>query len=172
MKEGADTRTHREFLLYAFSCATLIKDDPFVDYSHRTAAQTVLVSIALLCIMGVICSLTTKTLHRIVLWFAPVNSKLRICKYYLKSGELIGLLPSSPSNHWHLYCHPSLDTRKTIRPLGFHYCDRRIWMGVEVFFIPSRLLVGSMDNDRLRWDYSVCSCIRCQLRSRVTNTSW
>lgn len=25
--------------------------------------------------MGVICSLTTKSLHRIVLWFAPVNRK-------------------------------------------------------------------------------------------------
>lgn len=25
--------------------------------------------------MGVICSLTTKSLHRIVMWFAPINSK-------------------------------------------------------------------------------------------------
>jgi hypothetical protein len=42
----------------------------------RTAAQTVFVSIGLLCVMGVICSLTTKNLHRIVIWFAPINSKL------------------------------------------------------------------------------------------------
>lgn len=41
---------------------------------NRTALQTVLLSIALLCIMGIICSLTTKSLHRIILWFAPINS--------------------------------------------------------------------------------------------------
>ena len=40
----------------------------------RTALETVLVSIAVLCILGVICSLTTKSLHRIILWFAPINS--------------------------------------------------------------------------------------------------
>lgn len=39
----------------------------------RTALQTVLLAILLLCIMGVICSLTTKSLHKIVIWFAPIN---------------------------------------------------------------------------------------------------
>lgn len=40
----------------------------------RTAMQTVALSIVILCVLGVICSLTTKTLHRIVFWFAPINS--------------------------------------------------------------------------------------------------
>ncbi|OQE10933.1 hypothetical protein PENVUL_c003G04626 [Penicillium vulpinum] len=44
-----------------------------------TALQTVLVSIAILCILGVICSLTTKSLHRIILWFAPINIVATIC---------------------------------------------------------------------------------------------
>ncbi|PIG88281.1 amino acid permease [Aspergillus arachidicola] len=43
-------------------------------YSYSpTALETVLLSILLLCILGAICSLTTKTLHRIVYWFAPIN---------------------------------------------------------------------------------------------------
>jgi hypothetical protein len=41
--------------------------------ADRTAVQTVLLSITLLCIMGIICSLTTKSLHGIILWFAPIN---------------------------------------------------------------------------------------------------
>jgi len=43
-------------------------DDP------RNALQTVLLAILCLCIMGVICSLTTRSLHKIILWFAPINS--------------------------------------------------------------------------------------------------
>ncbi|PKY08258.1 amino acid transporter [Aspergillus campestris IBT 28561] len=43
-------------------------------YSYSpTALDTVLLTILLLCILGVICSLTTKSLHRIILWFAPIN---------------------------------------------------------------------------------------------------
>ena len=38
-----------------------------------TAWQTVLVSILTLFVFGIVCSLTTKALHRIVLWFAPIN---------------------------------------------------------------------------------------------------
>ncbi|MCJ1244616.1 hypothetical protein MMC30_001814 [Trapelia coarctata] len=38
------------------------------------AVQTVLLAILCLCIMGVICSLTTRSLHKIILWFAPINS--------------------------------------------------------------------------------------------------
>ncbi|KAK2878144.1 hypothetical protein FQN49_001119 [Arthroderma sp. PD_2] len=52
------------------------------SYSYKpTALQTVLLSVALLCIMGVICSLTTKSLHRIILWFAPINilASIAIC---------------------------------------------------------------------------------------------
>ncbi|TKA58158.1 hypothetical protein B0A55_12175 [Friedmanniomyces simplex] len=38
-----------------------------------TAAQTVLVALLTLLVFGAICSLTTKALHRVVLWFAPIN---------------------------------------------------------------------------------------------------
>ena len=38
-----------------------------------TALQTVLLAILILIVMGFICSLTTKSLHKIVLWFAPIN---------------------------------------------------------------------------------------------------
>lgn len=39
----------------------------------RTALQTVLLALALLCAMGCVCSLTTRSLHKIVMWFAPIN---------------------------------------------------------------------------------------------------
>jgi len=38
-----------------------------------TAVQTVLVALLTLFVFGVVCSLTTRALHRIVLWFAPIN---------------------------------------------------------------------------------------------------
>lgn len=43
------------------------------DRDTRTSLQTVFLSIVILCILGVISSLTTKSLHRIILWFAPIN---------------------------------------------------------------------------------------------------
>jgi len=44
------------------------------NYAYApTAAQTVLVALLTLCVFGTICSLTTKALHRIILWFAPIN---------------------------------------------------------------------------------------------------
>ncbi|KAI9797080.1 MAG: hypothetical protein M1825_006263 [Sarcosagium campestre] len=44
------------------------------QYSYEpTALHTVLLTIVLLCVMGAICSLTTRILHRIILWFAPIN---------------------------------------------------------------------------------------------------
>ncbi|KAK7727474.1 polyamine transporter tpo5 [Botryosphaeria dothidea] len=38
-----------------------------------TALQTVLLAILILCLFGTICSLTTRALHKIILWFAPIN---------------------------------------------------------------------------------------------------
>ncbi|RDW86801.1 amino acid permease [Aspergillus mulundensis] len=51
-------------------------DSRLVDggYSYTpTAWDTVRLSIALLIFLGVICSMTTKSLHRIFVWFAPIN---------------------------------------------------------------------------------------------------
>ncbi|KAL1609435.1 polyamine transporter tpo5 [Nothophoma quercina] len=39
------------------------------------AHQTVLLAIFVLCLFGTICSFPTEWLHRIILWFAPINSK-------------------------------------------------------------------------------------------------
>ncbi|KAF2211392.1 hypothetical protein CERZMDRAFT_85555 [Cercospora zeae-maydis SCOH1-5] len=35
--------------------------------------QIVLIALLMLCVFGVICSLTTKGLHRLIIWFAPIN---------------------------------------------------------------------------------------------------
>ncbi|KAI9868304.1 MAG: hypothetical protein M1813_005747 [Trichoglossum hirsutum] len=61
-----------------------------------TALQTVLLSIALLATMGVICSLTTRSLHKIILWFAPINilASISICV------ALLILTPNKQSAKW------------------------------------------------------------------------
>ncbi|KAJ6092500.1 hypothetical protein N7486_007789 [Penicillium sp. IBT 16267x] len=56
------------------ACVSMNSDLVDGQYSYSpTALQKVLVSIGILCVLGVICSLTTKSLHRIILWFAPIN---------------------------------------------------------------------------------------------------
>jgi hypothetical protein len=42
-----------------------------------TAEITVAVSIACLFVMGLICSFPTLWLHKVFMWFAPINSKYR-----------------------------------------------------------------------------------------------
>lgn len=63
---------------------------------HSTALQIVLLSIAILIIFGIICSLTTKTLHEVVIWFAPINilASLAICI------ALLILTPNKQSFKW------------------------------------------------------------------------
>ncbi|CAG7921766.1 unnamed protein product [Penicillium olsonii] len=62
------------------ACVSMNSDLIDGKYTYEpTALQTVLLSIAILCILGVICSLTTKSLHRIILWFAPINIIATIC---------------------------------------------------------------------------------------------
>ncbi|KAJ5808576.1 hypothetical protein N7474_009845 [Penicillium riverlandense] len=62
------------------ACVSMNSDLVDGKYSYTpTALETVLVSIGLLCIIGIICSLTTKTLHRIILWFAPINMTATVC---------------------------------------------------------------------------------------------
>ncbi|KAJ5095580.1 hypothetical protein NUU61_004936 [Penicillium alfredii] len=62
------------------ACVSMNSDLVDGKYSYSpNALQTVLVSIGMLCVIGFICSLTTKTLHRIILWFAPINILATIC---------------------------------------------------------------------------------------------
>ncbi|RMY65505.1 hypothetical protein D0863_09074 [Hortaea werneckii] len=52
------------------------------EYNYSpTAAQTVMVALLTLCVFGTTCSLTTRALHRIILWFAPINvlATIAIC---------------------------------------------------------------------------------------------
>ncbi|THC98593.1 hypothetical protein EYZ11_001945 [Aspergillus tanneri] len=46
-----------------------------MNYSYSpTPVHTVVLAIFLLILLGLVCSRSTKTLHRIVFWFAPINS--------------------------------------------------------------------------------------------------
>ncbi|KAL4765450.1 amino acid permease [Aspergillus foveolatus] len=63
--------TVSQMLLAAVSMNSKLVDG---SYSYTpTAWDTVRLSIALLIFLGVICSMTTKSLHRIFIWFAPIN---------------------------------------------------------------------------------------------------
>ncbi|KKA23478.1 Amino-acid permease [Rasamsonia emersonii CBS 393.64] len=86
--------TVSQMLLACVSMNSTFKDGQY-SYSP-TALETVLVSIGLLCVMGVICSLTTKSLHRIVLWFAPINilASIGIC------AAILLLTPEKQSAKW------------------------------------------------------------------------
>ena len=41
----------------------------------RTAGQTVVLALVVLGAMGCVCSLTARSLHRVVMWFAPINGR-------------------------------------------------------------------------------------------------
>lgn len=54
-----------------------------------TPIHTVLLSLAVLVVFGIICTLSTKKLHQIILWFAPINILATI-------GICIALLVCTP----------------------------------------------------------------------------
>ncbi|KAL2800717.1 amino acid/polyamine transporter I [Aspergillus keveii] len=69
--------TVSQMLLAAASMNSKLVDG---DHSYiPTAWDTVRLSIALLIFLGIICSMTTKSLHRIFIWFAPINITATIC---------------------------------------------------------------------------------------------
>lgn len=55
-------------------------DDGTYAYAP-TPAQTVMLALLTLIVFGTVCSLTTRALHRIILWFAPINvlASISIC---------------------------------------------------------------------------------------------
>ncbi|KAF1963626.1 amino acid transporter [Byssothecium circinans] len=61
-----------------------------------TALQTVLLAILVLCLFGTICSFPTNWLHRIILWFAPINIIASICICI----SLLILTPEKQSAKW------------------------------------------------------------------------
>lgn len=60
------------------------------------AHQTVLLAIFVLCMFGTICSFPTNWLHRIILWFAPINIIASICICI----ALLILTPNKQSAQW------------------------------------------------------------------------
>ncbi|KAF2670801.1 amino acid permease, variant [Microthyrium microscopicum] len=79
--------------------AAVVMNGPIVDgKSDFTPSnyQLVLISILILCLFGAICSLTTKNLHRVVLWFAPINvlASVSICI------ALLVLTPNKQNASW------------------------------------------------------------------------
>ncbi|KAK7513129.1 amino acid permease, variant [Phyllosticta citriasiana] len=89
----------------AYSVAQMVLAAAVMTSSQRTdgtysfapsALQTVLLAILVLCLFGVICSLTTRALHRIVLCFAPINvlASVSICI------ALLVLTPDKQSAKW------------------------------------------------------------------------
>ncbi|KZM26784.1 amino acid transmembrane transporter [Ascochyta rabiei] len=60
------------------------------------AHQTVLLAIFVLCLFGAICSFPTNWLHRIILWFAPINIIASICICI----ALLILTPNKQSASW------------------------------------------------------------------------
>jgi hypothetical protein len=79
---------------------------------NRQAHQTVLLAIFVLCLFGTICSFPTNWLHRIVLWFAPINSTKRVALVGAKTNAtaviasiciciaLLILTPNKRSPQW------------------------------------------------------------------------
>ncbi|KAF2195336.1 amino acid permease 2 [Zopfia rhizophila CBS 207.26] len=79
--------------------ATAVMHSTFVDGVPSftpTALQTVLLAILVLCLFGTICSLTTHSLHKIVMWFAPINILASICICI----ALLILTPNKQSAKW------------------------------------------------------------------------
>ncbi|KAI9814289.1 MAG: hypothetical protein M1832_005929 [Thelocarpon impressellum] len=79
------------------ACASMNSGFMGEKYSYTpTPIQTVLVSILTLTIVGVICSLTTNSLHKIIIWFAPINilATISICV------ALLVLTPEKQSARW------------------------------------------------------------------------
>ncbi|KAF2271370.1 amino acid permease-like protein [Westerdykella ornata] len=61
-----------------------------------TALQTVLLAILVLCVFGCVCSFPTNWLHKIVLWFAPINITASVCICI----ALLVLTPNKQSAKW------------------------------------------------------------------------
>ncbi|KAF7713040.1 Amino acid permease [Penicillium ucsense] len=102
--------TIAQMLLACISMNTAFSDGQYA-YSP-TALHTVMVSIGVLLGLGVICSLTTKSLHRIVIWFAPINIVATICICFF----LLYLTPDKQPASW----------------VFFHFTDGSGW-GSKVF---------------------------------------
>ncbi|KAE8454010.1 hypothetical protein EG329_007786 [Mollisiaceae sp. DMI_Dod_QoI] len=66
-------------------------DDATGTFAYTpTAEHTVGISVAILIIMGIICSFPTKWLHEFIMWFAPVNTLLTLTPNLNSASEVFG----------------------------------------------------------------------------------
>jgi succinate dehydrogenase hydrophobic anchor subunit len=81
---------------FLHSCRKMLTliPNPNTDTKHREAYQTVLLAIFVLCLFGTICSFPTNWLHRIILWFAPINSTSRIQSPRQASANMTAVIAS------------------------------------------------------------------------------
>ena len=128
----------------------------------RTAWDTVRLSIALLIFLGVICSMTTKSLHRIFIWFAPINSMSLGLVMVIHISHTL-----SHRNGHHLHRTFMQHSGQATSHVGVHSRHRRLRLGFQALFLPPRLHSCSMDHDRLRWNHPVS----IQLSTNPSNTS-
>jgi hypothetical protein len=131
----------------------------------------VLLAILVLCLFGTICSFPTEWLHRIILWFAPINSTLR---WQINGTLALLTIACSHCIDLHLHRTTRSHTEQTKRDLGLHNSDRRVRMGKSRILVPAwvcilaptslhhgppnisnQISLRSMDDDRLRWHNSV-----------------
>ncbi len=104
-----------------------------------------LLAILVLCMFGTICSLTTKSLHRIVLWFAPINSKSPRQK--LLNGDADLFLSTRINQHMHRPADP--DPRKAECNLGLYTYHGRLGMGQSRLLLFARVGVCCLTGEHL-----------------------
>ncbi|PYH99856.1 amino acid transporter [Aspergillus ellipticus CBS 707.79] len=83
------------------ACASM--NSALVDgqYSYTpSASDTVLLSVLILCVLGVISSLTTKSLHRIIIWFAPINTDQSVAATIAICFVLLWFTPDKQPASW------------------------------------------------------------------------
>lgn len=73
--------------IHAVRCSTSV-NTALANSKSRNAHQTVLLAIFVLCLFGLICSFPTEWLHRIILWFAPINSEFSLFMYWRFSNSI------------------------------------------------------------------------------------
>jgi len=99
----------------------------------RKAYQTVLLAIFVLCMFGTICSFPTNWLHRIILWFAPINSMCNAAHL----EPLLTLDSHCINLHMHRSSHSY--TEQTKCAMGVYNSHRWLWLAKQGLFLPARV---------------------------------
>jgi hypothetical protein len=103
-----------------------------------TPLQTVLLAILVLCLFGTICSFPTEWLHKIILWFAPINSK---------TAQALSRNYTDPSNSrgfdMYLHCATRAHTEQAERKVGLWRIHGRFRMGQQGILFPAWVRISA-----------------------------